>query len=192
MKVVVAAIFLFICSSASLAAAQRYTLDVTHTTVAFLIDHIGYAKTLGYFSAVTGTFEFDIGSNKLNDVSIVVKTDSVQSDNKARDKHVRGKDFLNAKKFPTMVFSAQSGSIDGAGEGQIDGQLTLLGQTLPLTLTVKLNKAEKYPFGHKKFTLGISARGELMRSAYGMEYGVANGLVGDAVQLIIETEAIQE
>ena len=53
-------------------------------------------------------------------------------------------------------------------------------------------RPEKYPFGHKKFTLGVSGRGALQRSDYGMDYGVANALVGDTVELIIEIEANQE
>jgi len=173
------------------AAAERYTLDPAHTTLAFLIEHIGYAKTLGQFSGVTGSFNYDVDTQEVSDVSIVVDTNSVNSAHEARDKHVRSKDFLNVKKHPTMIFSAASATLtDNAGE--IAGELELLGQSLPLTLSVTLNKADNYPFGHKKFTLGVSARGNVQRSMYGMDYGVANAIVGDNVELIIEIEALKE
>ncbi len=175
-----------------MAAGQQYSLDSEHTTVAFMIEHVGYAKTLGYFSDVSGSFTYDAQSGQLSDVVITVKTDSVQSDNEARDKHVRGKDFLNTKQFPEMRFTASDVLVQPEGSTEIDGQLQLLGKSLPLTLTATLNKADKYPFGHKLFTLGVSARGELQRSDYGMDYGVANALVGDTVELIIETEANQQ
>lgn len=173
-------------------ASERYTLDPAHTTVAFLIDHVGYAKTLGYFSDVSGTFAYDTETREVSDISIVVKTASVQSDNEKRDDHVRSKDFLNVKKHPEMVFTASSSVVDNNGSGTLRGELQLLGQSLPLELAVQLNKSDKYPFGHKRFTLGVSARGNVQRSAYGMDYGVANGLVGDDIELIIETEAIQD
>ena len=179
-------------SSPLLAAAQRYTLDPEHTTVAFLIEHVGYAKTLGYFSDVSGSFTYDDETRELSDVLMTVETGSVQSDNEARDKHVRSKDFLNTKKHPQMSFTADNVRVEAEGLTDIVGELQLLGQTQPLTLSVTLNKAAKYPFGHKSFTLGISARGQLQRSAYGMDYGVANALVGDTVELIIETEANQQ
>ena len=179
-------------ATSNIQAAERYTLDPEHTTVAFLIDHVGYAKTLGLFTDMSGGFSFDQESNTISDIAISVNTASVNSANEARDKHVRSKDFLNVGEYPTMSFNAQSASIDENGVGQIDGQLTLLGQTQPLVLEVSLNKADTYPFGHKRFTLGVSASGALMRSDYGMDYGVANALVGDAVTLIIETEALQE
>lgn len=181
-----------LASSPLLAAAQRYTLDPAHTTVAFLIEHVGYAKTLGYFSEVSGTFSYDDETGQVSDVAISVNTNSVQSNNEARDKHVRGKDFLNTKSHPEMLFTASEATVPDTGTLDISGELQLLGQTQPLTLSATLNKAENYPFGHKKFTLGVSARGQLQRSDFGMDYGVANALVGDTVELIIEAEAIQE
>lgn len=180
-----------LCASPAYAAAERFTLDPAHTTVAFLIDHVGFAKTLGTFNDVSGSFNYDTDTKQVSDINIVVKTASVDSANKARDKHVRNKDFLNVKKHPEMTFTASSATVDANGSATIDGNLQLLGQSQPLQLTVTLNKAEKYPFGHKSFTLGVSARGTVQRSAYGMNYGVANGLVGDTIDLIIEAEANQ-
>ncbi len=174
------------------AAGDRYTLDPSHTTVAFLITHVGYAKTLGLFEDVSGSLNFDQANSTVNDIAITVATDSVNTADEARDKHVRSKDFLNVKKHPEMTFTAASTVIDANGYGEISGELNLLGQTHPLVLEVQLNKADKYPFGHKRFTLGVSAKGELLRSQYGMNYGVADALVGDSVEMIIEVEAIAD
>ncbi len=178
-----------ILASPLFAANQQFTLDKSHTTVAFLIDHVGFAKTLGYFSNVSGSFSYDSDTATVSDVNIIIETNSVQSGNKARDKHLRNKDFLNVKKHPEMVFTAEKATVNNNGQAEIAGQLQLLGQSQPLTLTATLNKSDKYPFAHKKLTLGVSARGSLDRSEFGMEYGVANGLVGDTVDLIIEIEA---
>lgn len=191
LKKIALTLILALGTSPVFAAAERYKLDPSHTTVAFLIEHIGFAKTLGQFSGVSGSFSFDADTQTVSDINIVVETSTVNSANKARDKHVRNKDFLNVKKYPKMVFTAQSATLtDNAGE--IAGELQLLGQTNPLTLSVNLNKVAKYPFGHKKLTLGVSARGDVQRSSYGMNYGVANNIVGDNVELIIEIEAIKE
>ena len=189
---IIALVCLSFLASPVFAANERFSLDKAHTTVAFLVDHVGFAKTLGYFSDVSGSFSYDSETGVVSDVQIVVETTSVQSDNKARDKHLRKADFLNVKKYPKMIFTAASATVDDQGKADIEGELQLLGETQPLTLTATLNKSEKYPFGHKKLTLGISARASLQRSAYGMDYGVANGLVGDEIDLIIEVEANQD
>lgn len=172
------------------AEAKTYTLDPEHTIVAFLVDHLGFAKTLGRFNGVSGTFVYDAETQTLSNLRILVETASVDTNHKRRDDHIRNQDFLNVDKYPQMIFEADGGEPEGPNRGKVTGTLTLLGQARPLTLDVTLNKSDVYPFGHAKPTLGISARGALDRSEYGMTYGVAAGMVGDTVDLIIETEAI--
>lgn len=182
---------LALAATPALAEPHRYELDPTHTTIAFMVDHIGYADTLGVFLEFEGGFTYDMDTQELSDVEITVQTASVQSFNEARDNHVRNKDFLDVEQFPVMTFTADGGTPASDTTGTVTGNLTLLGKTQPLSLDVTLKKAADYPFGHKRFTLGISARGTVERSAYGMNYAVENGFVGDAVQLIIETEAMR-
>ncbi len=176
--------------SAAHAESARYEIDDTHTVVAFLVEHIGFSRVLGRFDGVEGAFNYDPETRTLEQLEIVVDTTTVNSGNEARDKHVRKADFLDVKKHPTMTFAADSVTFDSDAGGSVPGTLTLLGQSQPLTLEVVINKGAVYPFGHKRFTFGASAEGSLSRSAYGMDYGVANGLVGDEVELLIELEAV--
>ena len=173
----------------ALAAPERYALDPAHTTVAFLVGHVGYASVLGRFGEVEGGFVWDAQTRELSEVRISVATDSVSTDHERRDEHVRDEDFLHVEAFPEMLFESGGPIVVEGDEARIEGQLTLRGQTRPLTLEVSLNKSAVYPFGHGKPTLGISARGSLARSDYGMEYAVTNGLVADEVELLIEVEA---
>jgi len=71
----------------------------------------------------------------------------------------------------------------------VTGDLTMLGKTNPVTLDVTLNKAAVYPFGHEKYTLGISANTTLKRSDWGMTYGLEPAMVGDEVTLRFGFEA---
>lgn len=178
-----------VAGSVNAAWAARYEIDPTHTVVAFLIDHVGYSRVLGRFDAVSGSFEYDVDTRTLKQLDVVVETASVDSGNQARDKHVRNRDFLDVKNHPTMRFVAAETAFDSDQGGPVTGTLTLLGESRPLTLDVTINKKAVYPFGHKRFTIGASARGRVMRSDYGMQYGVANALVGDEVELLIELEA---
>ncbi|WP_018411095.1 YceI family protein [Methyloversatilis thermotolerans] len=174
------------------AEPRTYDIDPDHFSIAFQVRHIGYADTLGLFLKGQGSFVYDEQTRKLSSGRVVVSADSVFTNHKARDKHVRDSDFLNADKFPDIVFEATGYEAGADGSGKLNGKLTLLGQTHPVTLDVKLNKAGPYPFGHKKHTLGISAKTTLKRSQWGMSYGVERGLVGDDVGLSFEFEAIQK
>lgn len=175
----------------AMAEPHRYELDPAHTTVAFTIQHLGFADTLGLFGTVSGGFTYDMETQELSDVTVTVQSQSVNTLNEARDNHVRSGDFLAVGEHPSITFTADQGSAETATSGTVDGMLTLLGETRPLTLDVTLVGDGPYPFGHKRFVLGVSARGSLKRSDFGMTYGVDNGLVGDDVEILIETEAMR-
>lgn len=176
------------------AEPRRYKLDPEHLTIAFLVHHLELADTLGMFREASGSFVFDDEAMTISDVEITVQTDSVFTNHQKRDEHLRGPDFLNAEEYPTMTFTADGANAvkTGARTGKLEGELTLLGVTKPITLHLTYNGGRKYPFGDEHYAIGISARGTFRRSEFGMTYAVGNNWVGDEVHMIIEFEAIRQ
>ncbi|MEJ6405129.1 YceI family protein [Yoonia sp. 2307UL14-13] len=179
-------------ATATYADMARYELDPTHTVVYFTIDHLGYAKTLGIFTNIEGSFAYDLDTQALEDVAVKIQAASVNTFNEARDGHVRNADFLDVSNYPEITFVATGGTPASETTGTVTGDLTILGQTHPVTLDITLNKVADYPFGHQKEVLGLSMTTTIQRSAFGMMYAVENGLVGDEVTINIETEAIKD
>lgn len=171
------------------AEPARYELDSAHTTIAFLVEHIGYAKTLGQFLRASGGYTFDADEGLLSAVNVTVETESVDTHHEARDRHLRSGDFLAAEDHPSMTFTADGARQTGERTYVVTGELTLLGTTRPLTLEATVNKSAPYPIGDRAEVMGVSARGTLKRSEFGMTYGVADNLVGDDVEIVIEFEA---
>jgi polyisoprenoid-binding protein YceI len=176
------------------AEPARYEIDPDHLSIGFLVDHVGYAKVLGMFRKASGSYTFDEATGELQDVVVTIDTESVFSNHRKRDEHLRSADFLNSAEFPQMVFRAQGATPLEERRYRIEGELELLGQSRPLTLEATWNKSAEYPFGGgllggRPYVMGVSARGSFQRSAYGMDYSVDNGWVGDEVELIIEFEA---
>ena len=178
-----------VAAFAARAEPHLYEIDPEHLTLGFLVDHVGYAKVLGSFREASGSYQFDEDTGRLSEVLIVVDTASVFTNHERRDVHLRSADFLNTREFPSMTFSAATARPIDEMTFEVEGDLELLGVTRPLVLTVMWNKSAAYPFGDRHYAMGISARGSFQRSAYGMDYGVENGWVGDTVELIIEFEA---
>jgi polyisoprenoid-binding protein YceI len=173
----------------------RYEIDPDHLSIGFLVEHVGYAKVLGMFRAGRGSYRFDEATGALSDVRIEVHTASVFSTPRKRDAHLAGPDFLNSRAFPRLVFTAAGARRVADRRFEIAGQLELLGRKAPLTLQATWNKSAESPlggFGRKPYTMGVSARGSFKRSAFGMNYALDNGWVGDEVELIIEFEAIRQ
>jgi polyisoprenoid-binding protein YceI len=163
-------------------------------SVGFLVDHVGYSKVLGMFRKASGSYTFDETTGELSNVVVTLDSDSVFSNHRKRDEHLRSADFLNSAEFPQMVFRAATAAPLEGRRYRIDGELELLGQARPVTLKATWNKSGEYPFGSgllgaKPYVMGVSARGSFRRSAFGMDYSVENGWVGDEVELIIEFEA---
>ncbi len=174
------------------AEAMRYRIDPTHFSIGFLIDHAGYEKLLGQFLKGQGSFVYDEQNRTLASGRVEIDAASVFTNHQARDEHVRSEDFLNVTDYPRIVFEVTGFTADDERHGTLTGDLSMLGKTHPITLEVTLNKAARYPFGHERYTLGLSARTSLERSRWGMSYGVADALVGDRVELILELEAIRQ
>lgn len=173
------------------AAAEpaRYELDPAHTTIAFLVEHAGYAKTLGQFLRASGGYTYDDATGALSAVRVVVETASVDTHHEARDRHLESGDFFDSESHREMTFTAASARRVGESMFVVTGELTLLGTRRPLTIEAIVNKSAPYPFGDRVDVMGVSARGSLKRSDFGMTYGVADDLVGDEVEIVIELEA---
>ena len=172
------------------ASEEEYIIDKSHFSIGFLVEHVGYARTLGMFRDIDGSYIHDVKNKKINDIKNVINTDSVFTNDEKRDEHLKSPDFLHVDKYPEMVFKATDIKINN-DETIINGNLTLLGITKPLVLTGKINKIGKYPFGGiiKPYVMGISAKGTIKRSDHAMMYAIKDNLVGDEIELIIEFEA---
>jgi len=172
------------------AQPARYEIDPEHFSVGFLVDHLGYGKVLGMFRNAGGAFTFDENTAALSDVRIVIEASSVDTNHRKRDSHLKSADFLNASEFPKLEFKSATAKRTGERTFVVDGQLEMIGKTQPVTLNVTWNKSGQYELpGVNAYVMGVSARGSFKRSAFGMSYGLANGWVGDAVDLILEFEA---
>ena len=89
-----------------------------------------------------------------------------------------------------MTFFATEAVALGQNRGRIEGKLTRLGVTRPMTLQATINKSARYPLGDEQHAIGIDARGSLRRSGFGMTYGVENDFVGDEIEIAPGFEAV--
>ncbi len=181
----------------SLAAApaqaepEAYEIDPEHFSVAFMVSHLGFQNQIGMFLKASGSFTFVEAAQAVSDLRIEINSGSVFTNHKRRDRHLRSPDFLNAREFPKIVFVGTSAEKLTDTTGRIHGELELLGQKRPITVDIELNQVAVYPFGHKKKTIGMSARTSFRRSEFAMTYGT-DALVGDEVQLMFEFEALKQ
>jgi polyisoprenoid-binding protein YceI len=178
-----------VLAGATTAFAADYTIDLTHSHVLFMVDHLGFAKMVGLFTDFGGTFSFDPENVAASKLTVIIKTDSLQTQFAARDKDLKGADWFNVTEFPEMTFVGTEFVKKDEHTGTLAGKLTLHGATKPVTLNVVLNKVGQNPLD-KQNSAGFSARGTLKRSDFGIKTFL--GAIGDDVDIIIEIEAKQK
>lgn len=179
-------ILAFVFATPALADAKKYSFDKNHTQILFFVGHMGFSHSNGKFLDFDGSLNFDEADPTAATAEIVIKTDSINMDDEAWDKHLKSKDFFNVEQFPTMSFKSTSIEKTGDNTAKMTGDLTLLGQTHPLTLDVTLNKCDVHAMT-KQPTCGFDLRGTIKRSEWGMSSGIP--MVSDDVELRITVEA---
>ena len=175
----------------ALAATEVYPLDPLHTSVSFAIDHLGLSVIHGRFSKYSGKISIDRAA-KTGAVELVVETASVDTNDnekgnrpRSRDEHLHSADFFNAAEFPRMTYKSTRVVFTGDNPTSVEGNLTLLGVTKPVTLTVERFRC-KPATATSKESCGGSASAKLMRSEFGMKRGVPS--IGDEVALALSFE----
>jgi polyisoprenoid-binding protein YceI len=174
--------------------AGAYTLDKAHASLLFRVDHLGFSNYTGRFSRFDAKLQFDPAKPEASSVTVTIDPASLQVENPPEGfvKTLTGADWLDAVKFPQMVFKSKKVTRSGKDQLRIDGDLTLHGVSAPVTLTAKFNGGYA---GHQydpQARIGFSARGSLKRSAFGIANGIpapgSNMGVSDAVEVIVEAE----
>ena len=180
---------LFIVSAAQ---AADYDVDASHSNVDFKIRHM-MSKVNGNFGKFTGTFSFDAKKPEAAKGVFTVEAASINTNNEKRDGHLKGDDFFNVGKFPTLTFNTTG--FKKAGKGfSMSGDLTMLGVTKPVTFNVEYLGAGKDPWGNSK--AGFSATGKINRKDFGMVWNKAldagGVLLGEEVEITLNIEAAEK
>lgn len=178
--VVAAALF---GSGNALAAPESFVVDETHSFVDFSISHLGFSYLKGRFNELSGSFVFDAEKPESNAITMEVKTASIDSNHAERDRHLRGKDFLNVAKYPTASFKTTGFEADGEN-GVLMGDLTLYGNTKPIKIDITFIGAGQDPWGG--YRRGYSGKTTIAPRDWGMKYDLGPAAETMELEFIIE------
>lgn len=176
-----------LAASATSAMAATYNLDPTHTFPSFEADHMGLSVWRGKFNKTSGTVTLDRAA-KTGALEVKIDADSIDFGLDAMNKHAKDDSMFNVAKFPTITYTSKSFKFDGDKLVGVDGELTLLGVTKPVSLKVEKFKCIMHP-RYKKEVCGADATAEFKRSDFGLNYGLPN--FSPEVKLAIQIEAIK-
>ena len=169
----------------AMAEPVKYTIDPMHTHILWKADHLGFSHTFGQFETISGFFTLDEAKPENSHVEISVKTGSIHTDVPALVDKLKSNEFFSTDEFPEAKFISNKVEVLGKDKAKVYGDLTLHGKTKPLVLDVTLNKIGE-SFATKKKAAGFSATTTILRSQFGISFGVP--MVSDSIPLMIEAE----
>ena len=174
--------------------AGAYTLDKSHASLLFRVNHLGFSNYTARFDSFEAKLQFDPDNLTASRVEVTIDPRSIKADNAPPGflNTLQGPQWLDAAKFPEMTFRSTQVDRRGPHSVRIHGDLTLHGVTQQIILDAIYNGGYA---GHPmapRARIGFSARGTFKRSDFGIAYGIpAHGSsmgVSDDVQVVIEAE----
>ena len=163
-----------------------WDIDASHSTVGFVVRHMMVSKVRGFFRDFSGeivTAEDPTQST----VTATIDLGSIDTRQEQRDAHIRSADFFDVDNHPAMTVRSTGVRADGA-DWIVDGELTLKGNTKPVSLALELNGFGPDAYGGTR--AGFSARTEISRSAFGVDIQMPmdGGGVVVADKIVVELE----
>ena len=171
------------------AAPLRYEVDPDHTFVTFEVTHFNTSTVRARFDTVKGFVELDRQAGQ-GRAEMAIDASSISSGVPDFDKHLKSADFFDVAKHPEATFVSKAFKFEGDALKSIEGELTLLGQTHPVTLEGKRFNCYDQPV-LKAPLCGGDFETTIKRSQWGMNWGIDMG-VPDDVRLLIQIEAVQQ
>jgi polyisoprenoid-binding protein YceI len=163
-RILVAA--LLAAAAIPVAAQEVYVLEPVHSQPSFETRHIGFSSQRGSFGKASGKITLDRAAKK-GAMDITIDATSIRTFDPRLDAIVKGERFFNVEKFPTLTFKSSDVKFDGDRVVGVNGELTMLGVTKPVSLQVADFKCGEQPF-NKKPMCGADASATIKRSDWGM------------------------
>jgi polyisoprenoid-binding protein YceI len=170
-----------------------WQFDPFHTQVEFAAKHLGMMTVRGHFAEISATGHIYPDNPEASLVEVTMQSASIRTHNENRDNDLRSSNFLEVDKYPTITF--KSTRIEPAGQDRytMTGDLTIKGNTRPVTLSVvKYGEFNDPMMGHR---IGYSAEGKINRKDFGLTFNMlldGKWVVSDEVQILIEGEFVEK
>ena len=164
--------------------------DLMHSEITFSVRHLAISKVRGSFERFDVTVVAPEDTTGLT-VDATIDVESVNTNQKDRDNHLRTSDFFAVPEHPTWTFHSTGVDTDG-DDFTLHGDLTMRGVTKPVTLKGEFGGVVKDGYGQTK--AGFSATTKVNRKDFGISWNMAvegGGLtLGDEVTINLELQLV--
>lgn len=177
--------------SPAVSSAAVYQVDADHTTVSFKVRHL-FSKVQGQFNKFDGTVDYEPGKPETWKTSGTIDAASINTNAPKRDEHLKGADFFDVEKFPSISFKSTKVTDATETTARLEGFLTMHGVEKPIVLNLEMRGTGKDPWGNTR--TGFTATTKIDRKDFGLNWNktleTGGLLIGDEVEITLEIEGV--
>lgn len=174
--------------------AITYRIDSSHSSAGFKIRHCMIAYLRGEFTSVSGDVVYDPTNPANMQITATIDATTFHTREAKRDAHMKGGEFFDTEKYPTIDFRSTKVTPSGNHRWKIAGDLTMHGVTKEVTLDVESAGAEAKD-SRGNFRTGASATALIKRSDFGFAFNLpletGGVFLSDDVHIDLEIELIR-
>jgi polyisoprenoid-binding protein YceI len=170
-----------------------YEIDRSHSMVEFVGRHLMVTKVRGHFGSYSGAITIAEPPGE-SSVNVTIDAASIDTGDEKRDGHLRSPDFLDVENHPTLEFRSTGIDVGDDERFRITGDLTVHGETHPVTLDATFDGSFSDPWGGSR--VGFTASTEIDREKWGLTWNVpletGGVLVGKKIRLDLTVSAVKQ
>lgn len=175
------------------ATKTLWKIDPMHSEVQFKVKHLVISTVTGSFGSYDGNIEAEGEDFKNAKATFTADIDSISTNNKDRDKHLKSDDFFNAEAYPQLRFESTNFDKIGDGKYKVNGELTIRDVTKEIELDVVHGGTVGDQYGQTK--AGFEIEGIINRKEFGLTWSAVteagNVVVGDEIKLQLNVQFVR-
>lgn len=175
-------------------ATTKWSIDPTHSEIGFKVKHMMFTNVSGKFDAFEATAETEDDNFEGATISFAAQADSINTGNSDRDNHLKSGDFFDAAQYPKLEFTSTSLKKVDDENYELHGNLSLHGETKPVSLHVEYGGIGKDPWGNTK--AGFTLSGKFNRKDFGLTWNAAleagGVLVSEEVRIHADVQLVKQ
>ncbi len=173
---------------------MAWNVDLAHTQVAFAIRHLGVSLIRGNMQVSAASLELDEAHPESASLSATIDVNTLDTRNPGRDGHLKTADFFNVAEHPNIEFATTKIVPSTGSDFEVNGNLTILGVTKPVSLKGAYAGPVNDPVSGKR-KLGFEIEGDISQGDWGINWNVPMSeggfMLGNRVRLTIDGQAIE-
>src|SRR5207244_12789027 len=128
---------------------RRSRIGAARSQIGLAAKHCKIVTVRGRFTGYSGEVILEGTDPSRTQVSLTIRTASIDTGRRTRDWHLRSFQFLHSRNYPLMSFESTKVEAGGKDTYRVTGDLTIKGVARPVTLEVSVPEGAGDPRGNE-------------------------------------------